>query len=347
MVIRVVGIYTLLHFLVDFACGVLLYHQAYPFLNGFSDVFYAFLLYNFFAFAVQLPIGIIADYVNKNALFAVCGCFLVLCAYILAPLGIIACIIAGIGNACFHIGGGIDVLNLSKGKATLPGIFVSSGALGIFLSAQKFLNQPYIAFVFMGLMALGCALSYIIYHKFHKQLKNTTIETSLFSNLKLFMIYCLCLTVLLRSYTGFVLSFEWKSVFVVGLLFTMGIVLGKMLGGIIGDKFGLKKTAVLSLLLSAGCFCFAFQNNTFGIISGIFGVLLFNMTMPITLTALTNLMPQQKGMAFGLLTFMLFLGSVPCLFGHKYPFFSPIGLSVLVLLSAVVLFCGLIQLEKD
>ena len=70
-------------------------------------------------------------------------------------------------------------------------------------------------------------------------------------------------------------------------------------------------------------------------------------SMPITLTALTNLMPQQKGMAFGLLTFMLFLGSVPCLFGHKYPFFSPIGLSVLVLLSAVVLFCGLIQLEKD
>ena len=34
---------------------------------------------------------------------------------ILAPLGIITCIIAGIGNACFHIGGGIDVLNLSVG----------------------------------------------------------------------------------------------------------------------------------------------------------------------------------------------------------------------------------------
>lgn len=347
MVVRVVSIYTLLHFLVDFACGVLLYHQAYPFLNSFSDVFYAFLLYNFFAFAVQLPIGIIADYINKNALFAVCGCFLVLCAYLCAPLGIIACVIAGIGNACFHVGGGIDVLNLSKGKATLPGIFVSSGALGIFLSAQKFLNQSYMASVFIGLMGMGCLLSYFIYRKFHTQLQNAPIESPNLSNLKLFMVVCLCLTVMLRSYTGFVLAFEWKSVFVVGLLFTMGVVLGKMFGGIVGDKFGFKKTAIISLILSVFCFCFAFQNNILGVVCGIVGVLLFNMTMPITLTALTNLMPQQKGMAFGLLTFMLFLGSVPCLFGHKYPFFSPIGLSVLVLLSAVVLFCGLIQLEKD
>lgn len=116
MLFQIVGLYTILHFLVNFACAVLLYHQTYPFLQTPADIIYAFLLYNFFAFAVQLPIGIIADSINKNALFAITGCFCVILAYLCIPLGITACIIAGIGSASFHIGAGIDVLNLSNRK---------------------------------------------------------------------------------------------------------------------------------------------------------------------------------------------------------------------------------------
>lgn len=53
-------------------------------------------------------------------------------AFAISRFGITSCLIAGIGNAMFHIGGGIDVLNISDKKATLSGIFVSTGALGIF-----------------------------------------------------------------------------------------------------------------------------------------------------------------------------------------------------------------------
>ena len=52
-------------------------------------------------------------------------------------MGMIACIIAGIGNALFHVGGGIDVLNISEKKASLSGIFVSTGAMGIFLGSKS------------------------------------------------------------------------------------------------------------------------------------------------------------------------------------------------------------------
>ncbi len=346
MLISIVGIYTFLHFCVDFACAFLLYHQIHPLLNNIHDIFYAFLLYNFFAFAVQLPIGTIADYVNKNPHFSMIGCMLVLLAYICVPLGITACVIAGIGNAFFHIGAGVDILHLAKKKATIPGIFVSSGALGIFLGVQQFFKGIYMPYFFIGLMIIGCFLSSLIYYKFHEQLGYKKNNPFTLSKLKILMIFCLCLTVLLRSYTGFVLAFSWKNIFIIGLVFTIGIVMGKMLGGILSDKFGIKKVAFISLSLSALSFYFAFQDNYIGISMGIIGVLLFNMTMPITLSALTNLIPNQKGMAFGLLTFMLFLGATPFLFGHKYPFFTPIGLTSLVLISLVILYIGLFKIEK-
>ena len=43
---------------------------------------------------------------------------------------------------------------------------------------------------------------------------------------------------------------------------------------------------------------------------GLLGLLLFNMTMPLTLTALANTFPNSKGTAFGLTTLALFVGYV-------------------------------------
>ena len=346
MIFKTVTIYTFLHFLVDFSCAILLYHQVYPIVDNPIEIAYCFLFYNFFAFAVQLPIGIIADHVRKNSLFASLGCLIIALAHVCAPLGLFACIIAGIGNALFHIGAGVDILNLSKGKAALPGIFVSSGALGIFLGTQSFFNHTSVSFITIALMVFGSIASHVIYKKYHSHLNLTIVHKTTYSFLTLFVITCLSLTVLLRSYTGFVFAFEWKQPFAIGLVFTLGIVFGKMFGGIFSDKFGIKKTAILSLLFSMVFFWFSFQNNVIGIISGTLGVLLFNMTMPITLTALTNLMPTQKGMAFGLLTFMLFLGAIPLLSGLKTPFFSPLGLSILILSSAFFLYCGLIKTQE-
>ncbi|MBR5130665.1 MAG: hypothetical protein IKV03_05525 [Alphaproteobacteria bacterium] len=345
MSFKIIGLYTVLHFLVDFACAVLLYFHAYPFLQTPMDIFYAFLLYNFFAFAIQLPIGILADTINKNVLFVLTGCLLVIVAYLCASLGIMACVVAGLGNACFHVGAGIDVLNLSNKKAAPSGIFVSSGALGIFLGAQPFMNTPIMPAIFMILLSFGGYLSYRLYQTYHDKLSNITLKYTL-SPLQIFMIGCLCVTVLLRSYTGFVLAFEWKSPFIIGLVFTVGIVLGKALGGILGDKFGFKTIAIASLTLSAVCFFGAFQNNVWGILFGTIGVLLFNMTMPITLTALVNFMPAQKGMAFGLLTFMLFLGAIPVLYNIKFPYFNPVGLSALVALSGIILYGGLLNQKR-
>ena len=65
------------------------------------------------------------------------------------------------------------------------------------------------------------------------------------------------------------------------------------------------------------------------------------MTMPITLTSLANIFNNNKGLAFGLLTFALFLGAVPTFFGYIDILFNPIGLFAITMSSAIILFIGL------
>ena len=97
-----------------------------------------------------------------------------------------------------------------------------------------------------------------------------------------------------------------------GKIILFAVVFGKMLGGIIGDKIGFTKISLISLIVSAFLFIFAFNNSILGILA----ILFFNMTMPITLTALSNILFNNKGMAFGLLTLELFIGAIPVFFGY-------------------------------
>ena len=82
---------------------------------------------------------------------------------------------------------------------------------------------------------------------------------------------------------------------------------------------------------------FAFDNS----VLGIFAILFFNMTMPITLTALSNILYHNKGMAFGLLTLALFIGAVPVFFGYTQAIFTPIGLFLVTIISLVALCVGI------
>ena len=159
------------------------------------------------------------------------------------------------------------------------------------------------------------------------------------SALMLIAVSGLLLTVLLRSYAGTIMSFSWRSAPLLGLSFTLGIVLGKMLGGVIGDRVGWMKTALASLLGAAVLFAVAMEHPAAGIIA----VFLFNMTMPITLTALADLMEELPGTAFGMTTLMLFLGTVPSLLVAvgSMEKGSPGPLPVVVVLSAVFIALGL------
>ncbi len=118
--IKIVGMYSFIHCMVDMACATMITYMVNAKNANEIILLISIILYNFFAFAIQLPVGIIADKVNKNAIVSAIGCMLVCFSYFFTSVPVIACIIAGLGNAMFHIGGGVDTLNISDGKATLP-----------------------------------------------------------------------------------------------------------------------------------------------------------------------------------------------------------------------------------
>ena len=334
---KIVGIYSIIHFIVDLSCAILVSNLVTQKMGINMNLFIAILLYNFFAFAVQLPIGIVADKINKNAMCSAIGCILVAIAFGCANFGIISCIIAGIGNAMFHVGGGIDVLNISDKKAAPSGIYVSTGAMGIFLGGKSVsigFNKYYIVILILLISSLAL---FWLYKQIKDKVKNEKVIIPEISKNEIIAIICLTITVVIRGYVGLILSFEWKSSFILALISIFAVVFGKMLGGIIGDKIGFMKISLLSLIISAILFVFAFNNSILGILA----ILLFNMTMPITLIALSNILFNNKGMAFGLLTLALFIGAVPVFFGYTNAVFTPIGLLTITLVSAIILYIGI------
>ena len=172
---KITIIYSIIHFIVDLACCILVTNLVTQKMGQNVNLFIAIILYNFFAFAVQFPIGIIADKVNKNAICSAIGCMLVAIAFGFSDFGMIACTVAGIGNAMFHVGGGIDVLNVSDKKATLSGIFVSTGALGIFLGSKSLsigFNKLYIVILALIISAL---LLVWLYNQIKDKVKNSEV----------------------------------------------------------------------------------------------------------------------------------------------------------------------------
>lgn len=336
---KIVSIHSIIHFIVDLSCAVLVSNLVTQKMGAGTNLFIAILIYNFFAFAMQLPIGILADKINKNAICSAIGCVLVAIAFGFANYEIISCLIAGIGNAMFHVGGGIDVLNISDKKATLSGIFVSTGAMGIFLggkSASIGFDKYYIVIL---ILLLSAVLLFWLYKQIKNKdgFKNESVIIPKLNTNEIIAITCLIITVIIRGYVGLILAFEWKSSFILALISIFAVVFGKMLGGIIGDKIGFMKISLISLIVSAILFIFAFNNSVLGILA----ILFFNMTMPITLTALSNILFNNKGMAFGLLTVALFIGAVPVFFGYKNVIFSQVGLCITTLISAIVLYIGI------
>ncbi len=157
----------------------------------------------------------------------------------------------------------------------------------------------------------------------------------------LIAITCFFLVVCLRSYVGLSLDFDWKGTGYWGVVLIAAVVLGKTLGGFAADRIGLIKTTCLSLGLAALLFLISALP-----LAGVVAVLLFNMTMPITLWALAKLMPGAKGFAFGLLTFGLFLGFVPVYLGVLPPPSAAWLFALFAAVSLALLWMGLRKVRQ-
>jgi len=302
------------------------------------DWYLCILLYNFFAFATQMPIGIIADKLDRNFLFACAGCLLIAAGYGLAYLPQTAAIVIGLGNGLFHIGGGIDVLNISEEKSGALGVFVSPGAFGIYFGTILGRGDRSLSLVMlMALLAAAVAILITRIIKGETYAKNAPFSPEASAGAPV-AIVCLFLVVCLRSFAGLTISFPWKGAGYWGLALVCATVFGKTAGGFLSDRFGPLKTAVFSLGLATTLFLASLIPA-----AGVTSVLLFNMTMPITLWVMAKIFPGAKGFSFGLLTFGLFLGFLPVYLGAGSP--PPRLFAIISAASLLLLLIGLARLR--
>ena len=345
--------YALCHFVVDFACVSTMLCAVSRVLGesgqgSMEVVALSILLYDIVAFTLQLPIGIALDQLDKNSHAALLSYALVGAGVILSlvPIALLewpAILLLAIGNALFHSAGGLSVLNISQKHAGPSGIFIATGAIGVFLGTQSAqMERLQIAFSLLVLLFL-CALITLVVQKVNKKywnVHNVSFDISELSFNTLLAIALLNLVVALRSYVGMVTAFPWKSEMLLLVLSILGVFAGKALGGVVADRIGFRTTAIFSLIAAATLFVPSWEMPPMGLM----GIFFFNFTMSITLASLANILPNAKGTAFGLASFSLAVGALPALAGFRIE--HPAMLSGISLVSALALGVGL-TLVKD
>lgn len=345
--------YALCHFVVDFACVSSMLCAVSRVLGesgqgSMEVVALSILLYDIVAFTLQLPIGIALDQLDKNSYaallsYALVGAGVVLSLVPIALLEWPAILLLAIGNALFHSAGGLSVLNISQKHAGPSGIFIATGAIGVFLGTQSAqMGRLQIAFSLLVLLFL-CALITLVVQKVNKKywnVHNVSFDISELSFNTLLAIALLSLVVALRSYAGMVMAFPWKSEMLLLVLSILGVFAGKALGGMVADRIGFRTTAIFSLIVAATLFAPSWEIP----VMGLMGIFFFNFTMSITLASLANILPNAKGTAFGLASFSLAVGALPALAGFRIE--HPAMLSGISLVSALSLGVGL-TLVKD
>ena len=345
--------YALCHFVVDFACVSTMLCAVSRVLSesgqgSMEVVALSILLYDIVAFTLQLPIGIALDQLDKNSYAALLSYALVGAGVILSlvPIALLewpAILLLAIGNALFHSAGGLSVLNISQKHAGPSGIFIATGAIGVFLGTQSAqMGRLQIAFSLLVLLFL-CALITLVVQKVNKKywnVYNVSCDIPRLSSNTLLAIALLSRVVALRSYVGMVMAFPWKSEMLLLVLSILGVFAGKALGGVVADRIGFRTTAIFSLIVAATLFVPSWEIPVMGLL----GVFFFNFTMSITLASLANILPNAKGTAFGLASFSLAVGALPALAGFRIE--HPAMLSGISLVSALALGVGL-TLVKD
>ncbi len=266
-----------------------------------------YLLYNVLAFGTQFAIGAIADRWRAYRGTLLAGLAMIAVAVgleLLSPQA--ANMLAALGNAAFHVGAGAVVLSTSGKKTAPAGVFVGPGAVGLafgFWSAQSNLGP----WIFLGPLAVCAALAVALGNVAQQGRAAPRPPLSLSTAVAVACVGAILLAVAIRTASGFEVGavHEGETVVLWGL--AIAACTGNILGGLAADRWGWLATCVVVLLLSLPILGFFVDQPAVAIL----GMLLFQMTMPVTLTAVWRVFPGEAGLAFGLTALAVLVGAIP------------------------------------
>lgn len=305
-------LYFYIHFVTEVACFFILSRK-------YGDSVQLWLMpfiYDAMAFVPQSLLGYFSDKFRKLNLGLIGSVLLAIgvagCSVDFLPGRYTELIILCIGNACNHVNGAEVTLRCSEGKLSHSAIFVGGGSFGVICG--KIIGSTALPFVFICLLSLS-AIPFVLLAETYtdKNSDDGLCKGFNYSSDKIppaLVIILAVFVVAVRGYMGYGIPTAWNKTLIqtVLLYVTMGI--GKMAGGILADLFGVKKVAMLSASFALP---FLLAGDRIMLVS-LIGVMLFSMTMSITLAILVSALNRAPGLAFGLTTIGLFMGTAPIFF---------------------------------
>lgn len=338
--IEVGYLYFYLHFVVEVVCFYYL-----SIVTGGSNIVWLIpFLYDGLAFVPQSIFGHLSDKYPKIS-FSLIGFSLTFIALLLSSYTsisvYISLIILCIGNAFVHVNGAEVTLKNSNGKLSHAAIFVAGGSFGV-VSGK--LLAMYNWSPILVLILILTTIPFILLadtYKNSKKSPNCTKFNYVKESINPFLVIVLAtLVVIIRGYMGYGIPTSWNKTVpqMIYLFCIMG--LGKALGGILSDRFGIRKVALISTVLAIPFLCLGDKYMWISL----FGVMCFSMTMAITLGILVSVLKKHPGLAFGFTTIGLFLGTVPIFF---IKLTMELNIIFIVVMSLICTFILLSLLKKE
>ncbi|MCP4422408.1 MAG: MFS transporter [Chloroflexi bacterium] len=289
------------------------------------------LLFNALAFGSQPALGFIADRIRRPRLVALIGLALHAVSILCLPYQIhLAVILAGMGSAAFHVGGGALAVSATQGKAIGPGIFAAPGVAGVAIGgALAVTGQPvgWLFLLLLGILGLGIQRAEMPDIPYSQQPSG---HGDIFEGHDLIMLVLL-LAIALRSAIWTTYQFLLQGDVSVLVLLGVAAAIGKLLGGIIGDRIGWRQWAVSALTGSTLLLTLA-PDQLWALT---IGLALLQSATPIAMAATAQLIPANPGIAAGLtLGFAIILGGIPPMLGFSPMMGSPPVVTLIALAAA-------------
>ena len=306
--------YAIAHMCLEIVCFQMLY--AIFLKPNISFYVLAAIIYDFVAFVPQFAFGYLFDRGIKIRIDIIGALLLVIAVLMVqfTDIGLVALLIMSVGNAIIHATGAEVATLASNGRLSHSAVVVAGGSFGVVIGRTMGMGNVSPVFCLIPIaviIIIMIAFDNVIFGE-DKELPTFDIVKS---NYGVWTVIGVAFVIIIaRAYIGYAIPMGWKKELwqTFCLFFFMGF--GKAFGGLLSDRFGVAKVGVVSTLASIPLLIFG---NEYMIIS-ILGVFLFSFTMSITFGMILSVLRELPGVAFGITTIGLFIGSFPMLIGISF-----------------------------
>lgn len=285
----------------DLIAGFLLAN--FTLLYNYNESFLFISIYAILGFGGQLPVGLwldkrknIANFSGISLLFL----FLTIPCFLISIKAGIIC--SGIASAFVHVTGGTICLQVHNNKSGPLGLFTAPGVLGLTMGSLLDWGNIFLPILFLAAILI---LSFLIFKTplpEYKQKEKNESELDSHDLIMLSILLFMCFRSFLFDVVNYVAEFYEHGLLYIGI----SAFLGKIFGGYVSDKIGIKRFIYCTLIMACILFYFGKEN----IYMLCMGIAMLQSSVPVTLLMMGRSLPfyPATASAFSLGTSIVLAG---------------------------------------